>query len=721
MSPVNNYLPSVQETLHQFDELLGTDTHVSSRPHPQGEVFAACQGAAKLLGLSGNPVRGSAGPDASIDEVAKTLGLCARPVALSGPWWMQDHGVMVVREAATQKPLLLRSSQLREPMAFTGPGHWGDYKGLTREVAQGLETTGVALYPLLPDAAQTFSGILRKVLRLYPFEVVAYLALTVIIALLSYSVPVASGMVIDHAVPHRNETLLLAVVAVVVSCNLIMLALRYTTELIVQRMEAAAGTHLQAGVLERLFRLPLKFFSTYNNADLMRRFTSLESARRTTLRMLVTTSMDVVTLLIGLGTLTFYFPLGALAVAGVAVLSLLLAWWLGKLSFAAYTEGEAMTTNVLTVVYELVANMLPIRMFGAERRAFDRWRDNFVEMRRRTVRSARYANLYSAFQQASGLLTLGLVFAIVAYSVKPNDGATVGYYVAFVGSLSLVTGAVTSLASTLMAVFGLMPAVNMAVTILTAVPESVAARKRPQALTGEVELAGLSFRYSDESPWVLEDLSLVIRPGEFLGVVGSSGCGKSTLVRLLLGLLPPRKGQIYFDKNDLAAVDLDLLRQQCGVVLQDYRMFSGSILENIAAGRELEMDQVLAVLDTIGMGDFVKALPMGIHTIIGESTTAFSGGQVQLMALARALAGNPKLLIFDEATSALDSLSLKAVGDVIGKLPITRIMFTHRLGTLKDCDRIVVLDQGCVAQQGTFNELMQQSEFFKVLSNPEAG
>ena len=104
MSPVSNYLPSVQETLHQFDELLVTDTQVSSRPHPQGEVFAACQGAAKLLGLSGNPVRGSAGPDASIEEVAKTLGLCARPVALSGPWWMQDHGVMVVREAATQKP-----------------------------------------------------------------------------------------------------------------------------------------------------------------------------------------------------------------------------------------------------------------------------------------------------------------------------------------------------------------------------------------------------------------------------------------------------------------------------------------------------------------------------------------------------------------------------------------------------------------------------------------
>ena len=720
MNDTSTYLPSVDETLHRLDELLATDTRVSSRPHPQGEVFAACQNAAKLLGLSGNPVRGGVGPDASIAEVATTLGLCARPVVLSGQWWMRDHGVLVVREVASQKPLLLRSSHLREPMAYTGVGHWGHYQGLTRDIALGLEATGVALYPLLPVAAQTFSGILLKVLKLYPFEVAAYLALTIIIALLTYAVPVASGMVIDHAMPHRNETLLLAVVAVVVSCNLIMLALRYTAELIVQRLEAGAGTHLQVGVLEHLFMLPLKFFSTYNNADLMRRFTSLEGARRTILRMLVTTSMDAATLLIGLATLTYYFPLGALAVAGMALLSLLMAYWLGKLSFSAYVEGEAMTTNVLTVVYELLANMLPIRMFGAERRAFLRWRDNFVEMRRRTVRSTRYANVYSAFQQAAGLVTLGLVFAIVAYADKPNGGASVGYYVAFVGSLSLVTGAVTSLAATLMSIFGLTPSINMAVTVLSAVPESVAGRKRPQALTGEVALEGVGFRYSDEGPWVLSNLTLAIKAGEYVGIVGSSGCGKSTLVKLLLGLLPPSKGQVYFDKDNLAAVDLDLLRQQCGVVLQDYRMFSGSILENIAAGRELEMDRVLAVLDTIGMGDFVKALPMGIHTVIGESTTAFSGGQVQLMALARALVGDPKLLIFDEATSALDNISLKTVSEVIGKLPITRIIFTHRLVTLKDCDRIIVLDQGGIAEQGTFDELMQRSEFFNALLNGNA-
>ena len=438
--------------------------------------------------------------------------------------------------------------------------------------------------------------------------------------------------------------------------------------------------------------------------------------------MLVTTSMDAATLLIGLATLTYYFPLGALAVAGMALLSLLMAYWLGKLSFSAYVEGEAMTTNVLTVVYELLANMLPIRMFGAERRAFLRWRDNFVEMRRRTVRSTRYANVYSAFQQAAGLVTLGLVFAIVAYADKPNGGASVGYYVAFVGSLSLVTGAVTSLAATLMSIFGLTPSINMAVTVLSAVPESVAGRKRPQALTGEVALEGVGFRYSDEGPWVLSNLTLAIKAGEYVGIVGSSGCGKSTLVKLLLGLLPPSKGQVYFDKDNLAAVDLDLLRQQCGVVLQDYRMFSGSILENIAAGRELEMDRVLAVLDTIGMGDFVKALPMGIHTVIGESTTAFSGGQVQLMALARALVGDPKLLIFDEATSALDNESERAVQRALLELAKARttLVIAHRLSTVRHADRILVLTDQGIAEQGRHDDLIAAGGVYAGLYSVQA-
>ena len=713
MSQVTSALPTLDETLGQFDQLLGTDVAVSTRPSPLGEVFSACQAAAKLLGLSGTPIRGSVRPDATVIETANVLGLSAREVSLSGEWWKNDHGIMVLKDETTDKPILVRSCHGRTAMEFSGPIQFVKFQPITLKVAQTLKTTAVVLYPTLPDSPTKFSDVLMSVLKLYPFEALVYLALTVIIAVLTYSVPVASGMIIDHAVPHRNELLLTAVISIVVVCNLIMLALRYTSELIVQRLEAMAGTQLQAAVLERLFRLPLQFFASHNTADVMRRFTSLEGARRSSLRMIVTTSMDFATLTVGIATLVYYFPFGALAVVAVSALSLLIAFILAKASFSAYSEGEAMTTNVLTVVYELIGNMLPIRMFGAQRRAFLRWRDNFVEMRRRTVRSSAFSNRYAAVQQSLNLVTLGTVFAVVTYSAKATQSDSVGHYVAFVGSVSLVTGTIASLASSLMAFFSLKPSISLTVPILTGLPETATGRNLPSEIKGDVEFAAIDFRYAEQSPLVLNNFSFAVKAGQYVGIVGTSGCGKSTLLKIMLGLLAPTKGQVYFDKNDLAAVNMDQVRRQCGVVLQDCRMFSGSILENISSGRDFEVDQILAVLDAVGLGPYVRGLPMGIHTVVGEGTTAFSGGQVQLMALARALVGSPKLLIFDEATSALDNVSVQKIGDIIDGLPLTRIIFTHRLGTLKNCDQVIVLDGGCVAQQGTFAELSQQNGLFK--------
>ena len=713
MSQVTSALPTLDETLGQFDQLLGTDVAVSTRPSPLGEVFSACQAAAKLLGLSGTPIRGSVRPDATVIETANVLGLSAREVSLSGEWWKNDHGIMVLKDETTDKPILVRSCHGRTAMEFSGPIQFVKFQPITLKVAQTLKTTAVVLYPTLPDSPTKFSDVLMSVLKLYPFEALVYLALTVIIAVLTYSVPVASGMIIDHAVPHRNELLLTAVISIVVVCNLIMLALRYTSELIVQRLEAMAGTQLQAAVLERLFRLPLQFFASHNTADVMRRFTSLEGARRSSLRMIVTTSMDFATLTVGIATLVYYFPFGALAVVAVSALSLLIAFILAKASFSAYSEGEAMTTNVLTVVYELIGNMLPIRMFGAQRRAFLRWRDNFVEMRRRTVRSSAFSNRYAAVQQSLSLVTLGTVFAVVTYSAKGAQSDSVGHYVAFVGSVSLVTGTIASLASSLMGFFSLKPSISLATPILTGLPEAATGRSLPSEIKGDVEFAAIDFRYAEQSPLVLNNFSFAVKAGQYVGIVGTSGCGKSTLLKIMLGLLAPTKGQVYFDKNDLAAVNMDQVRRQCGVVLQDCRMFSGSILDNISSGRDFEVEQILAVLDAVGLGPYVRGLPMGIHTVVGEGTTAFSGGQVQLMALARELVGSPKLLIFDEATSALDNVSVQKIGDIIDGLPLTRIIFTHRLGTLKNCDQVIVLDGGCVAQQGTFAELSQQNGLFK--------
>ena len=536
-----------------------------------------------------------------------------------------------------------------------------------------------------------------------------------LIALLTYAVPVASGLIIDHAVPHRNEVLVWAVVAMVVASNLVMLALRYTSEMVVQRLEGAAGTDLQAAFLERLFRLPMRFFSSLNKSDLMRRFTSLEGARRSTLRMVVRAVMDVITLFIGLSVLTVYFPLGAAAVLGVAAVSLAMAWTLGKMSRQAYAEGEAMTANVMTMVYELIGNMLPIRMFAAERRAFLRWRDNFVEMRRRQVRSTRFADTFAALQQSMGLLTLCAVFSIVAYSAVKSETTSIGQYVAFVASVSIVTGSVAGLCAAVMGYFGLRSSVDMSANLRQELPEPVSGRRRLIDSRGELELQGVDFRYGEDQLPVFSNFSLQVKAGEYIGIVGPSGCGKSTLVRLLLGLQPPTSGKVLLDGNDLTNVNMDETRRHFGVVLQDVRLFAGSILENISAGRNIEIDRVLKTLETIGMAAFVKSLPMGLHTVIGESASLFSGGQTQLLGLARALVGEPKLLIFDEATSALDNVSVQKVGEVLDSLAITRIVFTHRLGTLRHCDRIIVLERGAIAQEGTYEQLAQAPGPFKTL------
>jgi ABC-type bacteriocin/lantibiotic exporter with double-glycine peptidase domain len=274
---------------------------------------------------------------------------------------------------------------------------------------------------------------------------------------------------------------------------------------------------------------------------------------------------------------------------------------------------------------------------------------------------------------------------------------------------------VAGLCGAVMGYFGLRISVDMSATVRNEVPEPVSSRRRLGDSRGEIELQGVGFRYGDDQLPVFDNFTLKVQAGEYLGIVGPSGCGKSTLVRLLLGLQPPTSGKVLLDGNDLANVNMDEARRRFGVVLQDVRMFAGSILENISAGRDLEVDQVLKTLETIGMASFVKGLPMGVHTVIGESSSLFSGGQTQLMGLARALVGDPRLLIFDEATSALDNVSVKKVGEVLDGLAITRIVFTHRLGTLKHCDRIIVLERGAIAQEGTYEQLEQTPGPFKTL------
>ena len=231
-----------------------------------------------------------------------------------------------------------------------------------------------------------------------------------------------------------------------------------------------------------------------------------------------------------------------------------------------------------------------------------------------------------------------------------------------------------------------------------------------------MELSNISFRYNENMPLVIDDLSLKIRSGQYVAIVGETGCGKSTLMRLMLGFEKPQKGAVYYDGKDLNSIDLRSLRRKIGVVLQNGKLFQGDIYSNIViSAPQLTMDEAWEAAEMAGIAEDIRRMPMGMHTIISEGSGGVSGGQRQRLMIARAIAPKPKLLMFDEATSALDNITQKIVSDSLSKLKCTRIVIAHRLSTIRQCDRIVYLEKGKIVEDGTYEGLLARNGKFAAL------
>lgn len=289
-------------------------------------------------------------------------------------------------------------------------------------------------------------------------------------------------------------------------------------------------------------------------------------------------------------------------------------------------------------------------------------------------------------------------------------------YYAFNSAYGMVSSAFMSVVSIAATVANIKPTLEMAKPIMEAEPETHEGKEIITELHGGIELAHVSFRYDDSMPNVIDDLSLKVKPGEYLAIVGSTGCGKSTLLRLLLGFETPQKGSIFFDKKDMAKIDPESLRRKIGVVMQDGKLFLGDIYSNIViTAPELTLDEAWEAAEIASIAEDIRSMPMGMNTIISEGQGGISGGQKQRLMIARAVATKPKILMFDEATSALDNITQKKVSEAIDGLNCTRIVIAHRLSTIRHADRIIYLAGGKVIEDGTYEELIAQNGAFAAL------
>jgi ATP-binding cassette subfamily C protein len=354
-----------------------------------------------------------------------------------------------------------------------------------------------------------------------------------------------------------------------------------------------------------------------------------------------------------------------------------------------------------------------LRVAGAESRAFAVWAGRFTAQRSVAFRARTIGNGLAVFNAAFPAVTSIALFAAIALA---GQGArSTGAVLAFVAAFGGLLAAVLTMSASILSALQVIPLFENARPILETEPEALAGDADPGRLSGALAIRGVSFRYHPDGPPILREITLEVAPGEFVAVVGPSGSGKSTLLRLLLGFETPESGAIFYDGRELAGLDLQAVRRQIGVVLQHGRLMPGDIFSNIAGSSTLTLDDAWEAAALAGLDEDIRAMPMGMHTVVGETGSTFSGGQRQRLMIARAIVARPRILLFDEATSALDNRTQAIVSASLEQLQATRLVIAHRLSTIANADRIYVLEAGRIAQRGTYDELARQEGPFQEL------
>ena len=483
------------------------------------------------------------------------------------------------------------------------------------------------------------------------------------------------------------------------------------SNMITQAVQIKQSVAIEAAVMMRVLSLPASFFRKFSAGELHSRTQSITELCKQLSSAVLSTGLTSVFSLVYITQIFHYTP--ALVVPSLAItlitvvfsiVSTLINIGVAKSSMQLAAQEDGMN-------YAMITGIQKIKLAGAEKRAFARWGRLFAQKAEFLYNPPTIIKMNSVISAA-----ISLIGTIVLYSAAIGSGVTYDNYVAFMSSYGFISGAFLEISSTALLFAGIKPTLDMVKPILEEVPETAGNKQTVTSLGGGIELNHVCFRYSDGMPDILDDLSLKIRPGEYVAIVGETGCGKSTLIRILLGFEKPRKGAVFYDGKDISSLDLRSLRKHIGVVVQNGKLMMGSIYENITISAPwLGMDAAWEAAEAAGLAQDIREMPMGMQTMISEGQGGISGGQKQRLLIARAIAPKPKVLMFDEATSALDNLTQKRVTEAISSYNCTRIVIAHRLSTIQSCDRILLLKDGKITEDGTYDELIALGGFFAEL------
>lgn len=633
-------------------------------------------------------------------------GIMYRPVKLDKGWYKNASGAMLGKLKTGEAVALLPDKA----------GRYGFYAStsqkrirLGRKTQDLLEEDAYCFYKPLPLKKIGVRDLLQYIIgTVSPSTIVCVILITLCATLVGMITPRITKLLFSDVLESGSARLLLSIAVLYVCTSLSLLLIGGIKSLLMNRINTEMNVSVQAATMARILSLPADFFKNYSSGEITSRAQYISSLCQTLVQTFLSTGLTSIFSLVYITQIFVYAKELVIPALCITLVTLVFSIVSSLAQMKISKRYMELSGKMSGMTYQIITGVQKIKLSGSEKRMFARWMNEYAE-------ESKYTYGTPSFIMFNGVISTAISLAgtIVMYFFAVQSGVSVADYTAFNAAYGMLSGALMSVAGIALTAARIKPVIDMAKPIMDAEPEISEGKHIVTKISGGIELSNVSFRYEDNSPLVVDDLSLKIKPGQYVAIVGKTGCGKSTLLRLLLGFEKPQKGAIYYDGRDMGTLDLNSLRKRIGVVTQNGKLFQGDIYSNIIISAPyLSVDDAWKAAEIADIADDIRAMPMGMHTIISEGAGSISGGQKQRLMIARAVAPNPKILIFDEATSALDNITQKKVSEALDGLKCTRIVIAHRLSTIKQCDRIIVLDGGKIVEDGTYEELFAKKGYF---------